>query len=124
MSQRIDAILFDLSGTLRRTVLKKDEKRKLQGVEQIIELLGAANLPVEQSVSEFSNLLTIRVNAYKQWAEQTLNELTEVEIWTRWMLPDWPGDTIVALTPQLNQLWRTATGNRRTRQSRSRNTET
>ncbi len=111
-TKRIDAILFDMGGTLRRTLQKKDEKRRLQGVEQIMQLLGTVSRPVDRSLAEFSSLLSIRSKAYKQWAEQTLHELSEVEIWTRWMLPDWPYEIITALTPQLSQLWHLAIGTR------------
>ena len=42
----------------------------------------------------------------------TLNELNEAELWTRWMLPDWPAEQISPQAVRLNQLWRQATGRR------------
>jgi HAD superfamily hydrolase (TIGR01662 family) len=39
-------------------------------------------------------------------------ELAEDEIWTRWMLPDRPMEMVRARVVQLNQLWRSAGGER------------
>jgi HAD superfamily hydrolase (TIGR01549 family) len=54
-------------------------------------------------------LLQEHARAYRDWAKKTLLELNEVELWTRWMLPDWPSDQIRQHALQLNQLWRAAT---------------
>ena len=43
---------------------------------------------------------------------ETLNELNEAELWTRWMLPDWPAEQISSQAVRLNQLWRDAIGRR------------
>ena len=107
MAQRIDAIMFDMGGVLRRSTQKKDEKHRIQGAAQILELLGS-----KQPAAEFASLLYTRARAYKEWAEQTLVELSEVDIWTRWMLPDWPVETIAPLGPQLNQIWHKVQGTR------------
>ena len=63
------------------------------------------------SVDEFSRLLSRRAKAYKAWAEQTLIELNESDLWTKWMLPDYPpGEQIADMAVQLNQLYRESTG--------------
>ena len=49
-------------------------------------------------------------DAYKHWAEQTHLELSESDLWTKWMLPDFPVDQIKPVAVQLNQLYREALG--------------
>jgi HAD superfamily hydrolase (TIGR01549 family) len=63
-------------------------------------------------VDEFAALLSTRADAYKKWAEETLVELTESDLWTKWMLPDWPAEQISAMAVELNQLYRAMTGTR------------
>jgi HAD superfamily hydrolase (TIGR01662 family) len=106
MKNPIEAILFDMGGTLRGSV-KKDEESKRKTVGRMIELLGA-----ETSAEEFASLLTERARAYMRWARETLVELNEPDLWTKWLLPDWPAERIAGMAMQLNQLWREATGER------------
>jgi len=106
MTNQIDAILFDMGGTLRGSE-KKDEAEKIEIVQKIIELLGA-----DASPEEFIELLAERTKAYRRWAKKTLIDVDELEFWTKWMLPDWPADQIAELAMKLNRLWREATGDR------------
>lgn len=106
MTNQIKAILFDMGGTLRSSV-NKDEAVKLGPVRELIELLGTDDSP-----QSFARLLSERSWAYVHWARETLIELNERELWTKWMLPDLPADRISELAIQLNQLWRKATGER------------
>ena len=106
MKNQIEAILFDVGGTLRSSI-KKDATSKLEVVRKIIDLLGADTSP-----QEFNELLTERTKAYRRWAKETLIDVNERELWTRWMLPDWPVDQIAGIAMQLNGLWREATGDR------------
>jgi len=106
MKNQIEAILFDMGGTLRGSV-KKDEALKLKVVRKIIDLLGADSSP-----EEFTELLNERTKAYRRWAKATLIDVDERELWTKWMLPDWPVNQITEIAMQLNGLWREATGDR------------
>jgi HAD superfamily hydrolase (TIGR01549 family) len=106
MAIDIQAILFDMGSTLRRTT-GQDPAIKEQKIRELTHLLGA-----EQSPQAFFNLLSERAAAYHQWAVTTLNELNEAELWTRWMLPDWPAEQISSQAVHLNQLWREAIGRR------------
>lgn len=106
MTEQIEAILFDMGGTLRTSVKKSGaEKREL--IQRMLDLLGA-----QDSVDEFTVLLASRADAYKKWAEETLVELTESDLWTKWMLPDWPAEQVSGMAVQLNQLYREAGGTR------------
>jgi HAD superfamily hydrolase (TIGR01549 family) len=104
MSVLIDAILFDMGGTLRSTTKRLRVVNKLK-IHEMIVLLGG-----DFDELEFIKLLKERARAYKNWSRKTLLELTEVELWRRWMLPDWPSDQVSRLAQQLSQLWRDATG--------------
>jgi len=106
MTDHIEAILFDMGGTLRDSV-KKDETEKIETVRKIINMLGANATP-----QEFAELLSERAKAYRSWSKETLIDVNEHELWTKWMLPDWPVDHVTENAMQLNQLWRGATRDR------------
>ena len=103
-NQQVEAILFDMGGTLRRTA-RRTRAEKQQVIESIMKLVGTHG-----SVQEFSRLLSRHAKAYKHWAEQTRVELNESDLWTKWMLPDFPAEKISGAAVQLNQLYREATG--------------
>ena len=91
MANHIEAILFDMGGTLRSSVKKnKAEKREL--IQRILDLLGA-----QTPVDVFAALLSARAKDYKHWAEDTLVELNESDLWTKWMLPDLPAEQISSI---------------------------
>ncbi len=100
----IEAILFDVGGTLRGSA-PSSEAVKLEKVREIKELIGAAT-PVE----ELASRLTSSGRAYRRWAREKWIELNEAGVWTGWMLPDYPRAVIEKIAIQLNQLWRQATG--------------
>jgi putative hydrolase of the HAD superfamily len=100
MSKQIEAILFDMGGTLRSSV-KKSQAEKNKAIQQIIQLINA-----EATVEEFGKMLAERAEAYKSWSERTLKELSEADLWTQWMLPNWSQDLIRANAVKLNQLYR------------------
>jgi HAD superfamily hydrolase (TIGR01549 family) len=106
MGNRVEVILFDMGGTLRGT-RKRARGERLAYVSEILKLLDANADP-----AKFSRLLARRSTAYRRWARETLLEVNEVELWTRWMLPDWPEEMVRRHAMQLNRLWREATGER------------
>jgi HAD superfamily hydrolase (TIGR01549 family) len=104
MTKSIDAILFDMGGTLRgRTMHDREIKRRK--FHTLVEILGA-----QVDEPDFRKLLKSRAKEYKEWAEKTLLELNEVDLWTKWMLPDWPAEQVAPFSIQLNQIWRDITG--------------
>lgn len=100
----IEAILFDMGGTLRHTTpLSPAEKR--DRIRQIGELIGY-DAPVEV----LETRLAERALAYKQWSHETLIELNEPELWTRWMMPDMPAERVSDFAVQMNELYRESMG--------------
>ena len=104
MKESIEAIIFDMGGTLRSTTIPEREVNH-EKIHEMITLLGG-----NYDDLEFIQLLSKRAKAYRDWAGKTLLELNEVEQWTHWMLPDCPSDQVSRLALQLNHLWRDATG--------------
>jgi FMN phosphatase YigB (HAD superfamily)/sugar phosphate isomerase/epimerase len=102
MPEHIEAILFDMGGTLRRST-KREFFEKVQISKQILELLGS-----EADPADFTHLLTTRASAYQKWAMQELIELNEIDLWTQWMLPDFPVEKISKIAVRLNKIWRDA----------------
>lgn len=104
MNQFIDAILFDMGGTLRSTT------RHLRTVDKdkIASMLSLLNSDVE--AGKFIRLLKQRARAYRDWSLETRTELQEADLWSLWMLPDFPGKKVRDLAKQLSHLWRDANG--------------
>jgi FMN phosphatase YigB (HAD superfamily)/sugar phosphate isomerase/epimerase len=102
MTEQVEAILFDMGGTLRRGT-NREFSDKVKICQQILGLTGFANNPVD-----FARLLDRRANAYRKWSKHELVELDEVGFWTQWMLPELAADKLSALAVEINQIWRNA----------------
>jgi HAD superfamily hydrolase (TIGR01549 family) len=105
MNYDIEAIFIDTGNTMR--VVKEDLVSQLRAKEQITKLVG-----VKTSPESFYSLLTERYESYKKWTKETLVQVSEIEVWTRWMLPEYPVAQITALAADLTQLWRQCGGRR------------
>jgi putative hydrolase of the HAD superfamily len=93
-----EAILFDINGTLR--VRELHEPTQQAAIKRILELLQM------DAVSEaFWEELVRRQKAYGAWAQQNLVQLSEQEIWTKWILPDFPRAQIEPVADELMLLW-------------------
>lgn len=102
MINKIDAILFDMGGTLRHND-RRDETTKANILQQILDLVNSG-LPA----AEFSKMLTARERAYEEWATGKLVEVDEKRFWTKWMMPEWPKELIGNQAMKLNAIWRDA----------------
>jgi len=102
MIDQVEAILFDNGGTLRRKI-KRGTNEKREIVCRLMALIGA-----QGSEEAFYSQLSRRSEAYYRWARQTQMELSESELWAKWMLPDYPSEQVRELAVQLNQLYRDA----------------
>lgn len=104
MTDQIQAICFDVGGTLRATV--KNRESNLDYVRNLQSFLGAEGEP-----EDFLILLRKREKEYRKWCKKTLLELPETELWTRFLLPDFPRDFVWQNAVTLNQMWRSSRNN-------------
>jgi len=100
MKNDIETILFDIGGTLRGSHARTFAEKKVF-LSQISSLLG-----IKMDLHDLHKLLSDRSKAYGKWARNTLIELNEIDIWTKWMAPDYPQDLVLEHAVKLNQLWR------------------
>lgn len=105
MNQDIKAIFIDVGNTLR--VLVEDEPYQAHAKEQIATLVGTDIAP-----AAFCGMLETRYKVYRKWAFETLREASEKELWTKWMLPDFPAEKIAPLAGELTYLYRQTMGHR------------
>jgi putative hydrolase of the HAD superfamily len=105
MHNNIEAIILDVGNTLR--IVIKDEKFMTQSKQQLVELTGA-----KMSADAFFELLEDRYKVLRKRAKEELVEATEKEMWTKWMLPDFPLEKIAPLSGKLTRLWRDCDGRR------------
>jgi putative hydrolase of the HAD superfamily len=94
----IEAILFDMNGTLRMRVPHPETQRA--AFSRLSQLLGA-----QTSDESYWEELTRRQKAYSSWAQQNLTQLSEVEIWTQWICPDLPRKQIEPVAAELMLAW-------------------
>lgn len=99
MTMSIQAILFDIGGTLR--VTKPGEGRDLNKIQEIIHVLGE-NTPVEDFITRIHK----GEKAYRRWCKPNFIELNEAGLWTRFLLTEYPPAFIRENAIRFNQLWR------------------
>ena len=105
MGQNIEAILLDVGNTLR--IVIKDEAFMAESRRQITELVGS-----QMPFDDFIKLLETRYQVLRKQAKEKLIEASEKEMWTKWMLPDFPAEKIAPLSGKLTRLWRDCDGRR------------
>jgi len=104
MNPNIKAILFDVGGTLRFT-------EKVDGRETLILDEMRLFLGYEGSVEALKSKLTAGEKAYRKWAKKSLIELSEEELWVRFMYPEQTRLGFIRENAiKLNQLWRNSKG--------------
>jgi putative hydrolase of the HAD superfamily len=95
---QVKAILFDVNGTLREREAHPETQDEARAF--IKSILG------KESVTEsFWGDLEEHYKQYGLWAQDKLIQLTEAEIWTRWMLPDEPAEIVAPNAPDLMLAW-------------------
>jgi putative hydrolase of the HAD superfamily len=99
----IEAILFDMNGTLRYRI--PDETWRRQAFAQLLTMLGKPDAP-----AAFIDELTRRYKSYTQWADEHEVGLSETEIWTKWLAPELPRERIEPQATELMLVWRNRNG--------------
>jgi putative hydrolase of the HAD superfamily len=105
MTPEIEAIFLDVGNTLR--IVRKDPEFMAQSRKQIAELTGTSMAP-----DAFVEMLEKRYAVLRKRAKERLIEASEKEMWTKWMLPDFPTEKIAPLSGKLTRLWRDCDGRR------------
>lgn len=105
MDHDIEVIFIDVGNTLR--VLVEDEPYQSEARKKIADFVGT-----EESPESFCEMLDQKYKVYRKWAFETLLEASERELWTRWLLPEWPADRIGPLAGELTFLYRQTMGHR------------
>jgi putative hydrolase of the HAD superfamily len=105
MSVNIEAIFIDLGNTLR--MLVKDQAHMARARQEIVRLVGTDEDPVE-----FCKKLDERYKIYRKWAFENLAEAPEAELWTRWLVPEFPAEKIAPLGGDLTYQFRQSMGRR------------
>lgn len=105
MRPDIDAIFIDVGNTLR--ILVKDGQHQSAARQEIVELIGSQEAP-----EILCQRLDERYKTYRKWAFETWTEAPETELWTRWLLPDFPAEKIAPIADQLTYQYRQSMGRR------------
>ena len=99
MPKNITAIFFDIGGTLR--ISEGSAGTDASKIEEIITTLGEV-IPNDEFISRIHR----GEKAYRRWCKPNYIELSEPELWTRFLLPEYPEDFIRENAVRFNQLWR------------------
>lgn len=105
MQERIDAIFYDLGGTLR--LVERDAAFEARARRRIAELCGEQGDP-----DAFCEFLDYRYAGYRKWCFDTMREATEAELWTRWLTPEYPRELIEKNAIELTIEYRNKDGRR------------
>jgi len=95
----VKAIFFDIGGTLR--VTRPDEGRDMSKIEALMSLIGDQSNP-----EAFMARVRKGEKAYRRWCKPNYIELPEAELWSRFLLPEYPKPFIKDHAVTINQLWR------------------
>ncbi len=99
MSSPVEAILFDMGGTLSYTT-ENDEANRNRLLAQLQELVGS-----HAPLTDFTALMVERGRAYRKWAKSTMVELEEPRLWVEWMLPEFPPAQVAPQAARINLLF-------------------
>ena len=105
MKSDLEVIFLDVGNTLR--IVVEDAEFQMESRRQLVELTGT-----QMSPDEFFELLEGRYKVLRKRAKEQLIEASEKEMWTEWMLPDFPTEKIAPLSSKLTRLWRDCDGRR------------
>jgi FMN phosphatase YigB (HAD superfamily) len=105
MKGEIEAIFLDVGNTLR--IVVEDKDFMTQARKELRTLVGAT-----ESEDDFFEKIDTKWKIYRKQSKETLLEASEKELWTKWLLPDYPADKIGPLAGKMTRLWRDHDGRR------------
>src|SRR5512143_2547056 len=105
MKPDIEAIFLDVGNTLR--IVLPEPEFMAQAKKDLMVLVG-----VQEPEDVFFGKLEARWKIYRKQSKESLLEASEKELWTQWLLPDYPAEKIAPLSGRLTRLWRDHDGRR------------
>ena len=103
--ENIDTIFFDVGATLRYVV--PDAAFSAEAERQLMEIVGAG-----EPHDVFFEKLEANWKAYRKLAKSRLLDVSEMELWLQYLLPDYPPEKIAPHAARLTRLWRDHDGRR------------
>jgi FMN phosphatase YigB (HAD superfamily) len=101
----INTIFFDVGNTLRVVLPEADFRANAR--KELMKLAGTG-----ESEEVFFKKLTENWDAFRKFAKTELLDMSEMELWMKWLLPDYPKPRIAASAQKLTRLWRDCDGRR------------
>ncbi|MDL2258474.1 HAD family hydrolase [Eubacteriales bacterium OttesenSCG-928-K08] len=105
MAYDIRAIYFDLGNTLR--ILHKIPEHQEAAKIKMAQLSGTDLEP-----QAFLDMINYRYEGYRKWCFKTEREATEQELFSQWLLPEYPREHILKNAKELAFQYRQTTGKR------------
>ena len=105
MNNNIDTVFFDVGATLRYVV--EDPEFAAAAERELMELVET-----KESHDEFFAKLEKNWKAYRKLAKTELLDVSEMELWLYYLLPDYPAEVIGPNAARLTRLWRDHDGRR------------
>jgi FMN phosphatase YigB (HAD superfamily) len=105
LDKQYKVVFFDLGGTLR--IAFDDEPYERHARRKMAEL-ACTDLPVE----EFYQIIEDRYEPYRKWALEENRESDDLELWSKWLLPDADPNLIRHVCHELSFQYRQAKGRR------------
>lgn len=105
MNPNIEAIFLDVGNTLR--IVVEDPEFQAQSRQEMMNLVKA-----KESTEAFFAKTEANWKAYRNHSKNSLLEASELELWTQWLLPDYPIELIAPNAGRLTRLWRDRDGRR------------
>ena len=105
MNNKIDTVFFDVGATLRYVV--EDPEFAAAAEAELMRLVGAT-----ESHDVFFAKLEKNWKAYRKLAKTELLDVSEMELWLYYLLPDYPAEVIGPNAARLTRLWRDHDGRR------------
>lgn len=105
MKPDIDAIFLDVGNTLR--IVVEDPDFQQQAKKQLMALIQS-----NESPDPFFEKVEARWLAYRKQSKKSLLEASEHELWTTWLLPDYPVEIVAPHISKLTRMWRDRDGRR------------
>ena len=101
----IQAIFFDLGNTLR--VLHKEPPHQEAATRKFAEIAGT-----DLSPKDFLQMINDRYEGYRKWCFRTEREATEEDLFTKWLLPEYPREHVLKNARAMAFQYRQTTGKR------------